>query len=210
MVGSAIAKGRIASIDLTKAKAASGVIAIVTAENAGKLGKAKTTPRKLLGGPEIEHYDQAIALMVAETFEQARAAAKLIRVDYVREKGRSISANRSSRPTKGDSGEGSARRRSIASATSRAPSRQRRSRSRAVQHARPEPRDDGAARDHRRVARRCADAVDLHPDDRLDSARYQRHAAAPQGERFYTAIYILLILVGLKLVWQGARGSFER
>jgi uncharacterized protein len=26
------------------------------------------------------------------------------------------------------------------------------------------------------------------------------------GERFYTAIYILLILVGLKLVWQGARG----
>ena len=25
------------------------------------------------------------------------------------------------------------------------------------------------------------------------------------GERFYTAIYILLILVGLKLVWQGAR-----
>jgi uncharacterized protein len=28
------------------------------------------------------------------------------------------------------------------------------------------------------------------------------------GERFYTAIYILLILVGLKLVWQGARGMF--
>src|SRR3954470_3007672 len=28
------------------------------------------------------------------------------------------------------------------------------------------------------------------------------------GERFYTAIYILLILVGLKLVWQGARGVF--
>jgi uncharacterized protein len=28
------------------------------------------------------------------------------------------------------------------------------------------------------------------------------------GERFYTAIYLLLILVGLKLVWQGARGIF--
>ena len=27
------------------------------------------------------------------------------------------------------------------------------------------------------------------------------------GERFYTAIYILLILVGLKLVWQGARAA---
>jgi CO/xanthine dehydrogenase Mo-binding subunit len=31
--------------------------------------------RQLLGGPEIEHYHQAVALVVAETFEQARAAA---------------------------------------------------------------------------------------------------------------------------------------
>ena len=37
VVGSAIAKGRIAGIDLSKAKAAPGVLAIVTAENAGKL-----------------------------------------------------------------------------------------------------------------------------------------------------------------------------
>jgi xanthine dehydrogenase YagR molybdenum-binding subunit len=41
VVGSAIAKGRIASLDLTRAKAAAGVITIVTAENAGTLGKAK-------------------------------------------------------------------------------------------------------------------------------------------------------------------------
>src|ERR1035438_2194706 len=39
VVGSAIAKGRIASVDLTEAKAAPGVLAIVTAKNAGKLGK---------------------------------------------------------------------------------------------------------------------------------------------------------------------------
>ena len=87
VVGAAIAKGRIASIDLAAAKAAPGVLAIVTAENAGKLGKGKFNTAKLLGGPEIEHYHQAIAVVVAETFEQARAAAQLVRVDYVRAEG---------------------------------------------------------------------------------------------------------------------------
>jgi xanthine dehydrogenase YagR molybdenum-binding subunit len=87
LVGSAIAKGRIASIDLTRANAAPGVIAIVTAENAGKLGKGNLNTAKLLGGPDIQHYHQAIAVVVAETFEQARAAAELVRVEYVRAKG---------------------------------------------------------------------------------------------------------------------------
>ncbi|MBR1238129.1 aldehyde oxidoreductase molybdenum-binding subunit PaoC [Bradyrhizobium sp. AUGA SZCCT0182] len=87
VVGSAIAKGRIASMDLTAAKTASGVLAIVTADNAGKLAKGNLNFATLLGGPEIEHYHQAIALVVAETFEQARAAAQLVRVDYVRTDG---------------------------------------------------------------------------------------------------------------------------
>src|SRR5437867_1049659 len=87
VVGSAIAKGRIASIDLTDAKAVPGVLAIVTADNAGKLDKGKLNTATLLGGPEIQHYHQAIAVVVAETFEQARAAAQLIHVDYVREQG---------------------------------------------------------------------------------------------------------------------------
>lgn len=87
VVGSAIAKGRIASIDLGAARAAPGVLAIVTAENAGKLGKALNNTAKLLAGPEVEHYHQAVALVVAETFEQARAAAGLVRVDYTRAKG---------------------------------------------------------------------------------------------------------------------------
>jgi xanthine dehydrogenase YagR molybdenum-binding subunit len=83
VLGSAIAKGRIASIDLDDAKAAPGVLAIVTADNAGKLDKGKFNTARLLGGPDIEHYHQAIAVVVAETFEQARAAAQLVRVDYV-------------------------------------------------------------------------------------------------------------------------------
>jgi xanthine dehydrogenase YagR molybdenum-binding subunit len=87
VVGSAIAKGRIVSMDLAAAKAAPGVIAIVTAQNAGKLAKGNFNTALLLGGPRIQHYHQAIALVVAETFEQARAAAHLVRVDYAREKG---------------------------------------------------------------------------------------------------------------------------
>jgi xanthine dehydrogenase YagR molybdenum-binding subunit len=87
VVGSAIAKGRIARIDLAAARAAPGVRAIVTADNAGKLDKGERNTARLLGGPEIEHYHQAIAVVVADTFEQARAAAALVRVDYVRVEG---------------------------------------------------------------------------------------------------------------------------
>src|SRR5215213_1160478 len=87
VVGSAIAKGRIASMDLTAAKAAPGVLGIVTAENAGKLEKGDRNTATLLGGPEIQHYHQAIAIVVAETFEQARAAAGLVRVEYSKVEG---------------------------------------------------------------------------------------------------------------------------
>src|SRR3954467_8666429 len=61
VIGSAIAKGRIASFDLAAAKAAPGVIAIVTHQNAGKLAKGQRNTAMLLGGPEIQHYHQAIA-----------------------------------------------------------------------------------------------------------------------------------------------------
>lgn len=87
VVGSGIAKGRIASMDLDAAKRAPGVLTIVTAENAGPLGKGNFNVATLLGGPDIQHYHQAIALVVAETFEQARAAAQLIRVKYERGRG---------------------------------------------------------------------------------------------------------------------------
>jgi xanthine dehydrogenase YagR molybdenum-binding subunit len=88
IVGSAVAKGRITRLDVGEAERAPGVIAVVTHENAGKVAKPKAVTAKLLGGPEIEHYDQAIAVVVAETFEQARHAASLVRVDYSRGKGR--------------------------------------------------------------------------------------------------------------------------
>lgn len=110
VVGAAIAKGSIRSMDLRAAKAAPGVLAIVTAENAGKLGKGNMNTAKLLGGPDIQHYHQAVAVVVAETFEQARAAAQLVRVDYARAEGRFDLAKEAKRaPLDGEnSGEGSA------------------------------------------------------------------------------------------------------
>ena len=93
VIGAAIAKGQIRSMDLAAAKAAPGVLAIVTADDLAKLGgggkpgKGKFNTVKLLGGPDVDHYHQAIAVVVAETFEQARAASMLVRVDYVRTEG---------------------------------------------------------------------------------------------------------------------------
>jgi xanthine dehydrogenase YagR molybdenum-binding subunit len=87
IVGSAIAKGRIDSIDDADAKAAPGVLAVVTYKNAGTIAKAKAHTARMLAGPDVQHYDQAVAVVVAETFEQARAAAKLLRVTYARTAG---------------------------------------------------------------------------------------------------------------------------
>ena len=88
ILGSAIAKGRITAMDLSAARAAPGVLAIVTAKEAGKLGKGKFNTVALLGGPDVDHYHQAIAVVVAETFEQARAASALIEVSYATGPGR--------------------------------------------------------------------------------------------------------------------------
>ena len=88
IIGAAIAKGRVTSIDASAARSAPGFIAMVTHENAGKLEKGPRNTAKLLGGPQVDHYHQAIAIVVAETFEQARAAAALVRVQYAPVNGR--------------------------------------------------------------------------------------------------------------------------
>ncbi|MEN5425551.1 aldehyde oxidoreductase molybdenum-binding subunit PaoC [Stenotrophomonas pennii] len=87
VVGAGIAKGRITRMDLDAARASPGVLAIVTADNAGPLHKGDRNTAPLLGGPQVDHYHQALALVVAETFEQARAAADLVRIRYAPSKG---------------------------------------------------------------------------------------------------------------------------
>lgn len=120
VVGAAIAKGRIASLDASAARRAPGVLAVVTAQSAGKLGKGKMNTANLLAGPEIEHYHQAIALVVAETFEQARSAAQLLDVQYVEQPGVFDLAKAKIRPPGRRTARPTARR-----ATSRSPMRMR-------------------------------------------------------------------------------------
>jgi xanthine dehydrogenase YagR molybdenum-binding subunit len=50
------------------------------------LGYRRAYP--VLNSPEIHHYGEPVALVVAETFEQARAVANLVDIDYVVEPGR--------------------------------------------------------------------------------------------------------------------------
>jgi xanthine dehydrogenase YagR molybdenum-binding subunit len=107
VVGAGIAKGRVAAMDLKAARAAPGVLAIVTAKNAGHLAKGSKNTAKLLGGPEVEHYHQALAVVVAETFEQARAAAALVDIRYEASPGRfDLAALKDSAPMAKSDGQG--------------------------------------------------------------------------------------------------------
>lgn len=87
ILGAAIARGTITRIDQTAAKAAPGVLAIVTAANAGPLQAGKFYVSRFLAGPQVDHYHQAVAIVVAETFEQARSAAALLKVEYKKQAG---------------------------------------------------------------------------------------------------------------------------
>lgn len=81
-VCSSIAKGTIVSIDTSAARGADGVLAVVTSLDVGELEKGEYNTASLFGGNRIQHYHQAIALVVASSFEQARAAAGLVKVEY--------------------------------------------------------------------------------------------------------------------------------
>src|SRR3954451_7741785 len=109
VLGAGIAKGRVTAIDTRAAKAMPGVLAVVTTLDMPKLHKGKLNTASLFGGPEIQHYHQAIAVVVAESFEQARDAASALRVEYAREPGRfDLEAEAPhAKPTPADSGEGS-------------------------------------------------------------------------------------------------------
>jgi len=87
IVGAAIAKGRIEAVDARPASQAPGVLAVISAANAGKLDKGAFYAARALAGPDVDHYHQAVAIVVAETFEQARAAAQLVRVRYAKARG---------------------------------------------------------------------------------------------------------------------------
>jgi len=87
IVLSTIAKGRITRIDTRAAESSAGVIKVFTHLNAGKLGEppaADASPMWAwpLQSDQVFFNGQPIALVVAETYEQARHAARLVQVSY--------------------------------------------------------------------------------------------------------------------------------
>ncbi|MCJ2018998.1 xanthine dehydrogenase family protein molybdopterin-binding subunit [Methylobacterium sp. E-065] len=109
VLGSSIAKGRVRSIDTASARQAPGVIAIVTTLDTPRVERGVMNVAYLFGGDVIQHYHQAVAVVVAETFEQARAASFLVTVDYAPEAGvfDLAAAAKDAEPVPADSGEGS-------------------------------------------------------------------------------------------------------
>jgi xanthine dehydrogenase YagR molybdenum-binding subunit len=86
---STIAKGRITSLDISTAKTAPGVLLVLTHENAPKLGNVSLFPEggaastlNPLRDGTIHWNGQPVALVLAETHEQAVYAAGLIRISY--------------------------------------------------------------------------------------------------------------------------------
>jgi xanthine dehydrogenase YagR molybdenum-binding subunit len=90
VVQSTIARGTITSIDTRAAARAPGVLAVLTADNAPRLpqaGRAGVNPPagrvlSLLQSKEIRYNGEPIALVVAQSFEQATYAASLVRAAY--------------------------------------------------------------------------------------------------------------------------------
>lgn len=108
IVGSAIAKGRLTALDTDAAQKAPGVLAVITASNAGALGKGDKNTARLLGGPTIEHYHQAIALVVLRPSNRRerrprwcrRTIAVIKELTPWRTKNRPSISRRKARPTK--------------------------------------------------------------------------------------------------------------
>ena len=88
ILDSTIARGRVRGIDRRAAERAPGVIAVITHENQPPMSIPTNPPSgdaKPLLDPVIRHSGQHIAVVVAESFEQADHAARLIKVEYERE-----------------------------------------------------------------------------------------------------------------------------
>ncbi len=88
MVTSTIANGRVTGFDTGAARAAPGVLAVITPDNADRLHVTKasqqTVTGPLLQDDRIRFQGQPMALVVAETHEAAEHAAALVVTHYAR------------------------------------------------------------------------------------------------------------------------------
>ena len=81
-VTATIAAGEIDAIDPGRALALPGVLAVISHDNAPRLGEVDDGELRLFQSGEVHYRGQIVAAVVAETLEQAREAADAVRVDY--------------------------------------------------------------------------------------------------------------------------------
>jgi xanthine dehydrogenase YagR molybdenum-binding subunit len=87
VVEASIGKGTIRSIDTRAAEKAPGVVLVLTHRNAPAQGTGNhREAHPVLTGMQVTYYGEPVAFVVAESFEQARAAAYLLDVKYDRAK----------------------------------------------------------------------------------------------------------------------------
>jgi xanthine dehydrogenase YagR molybdenum-binding subunit len=88
VVQASIGKGIIKSIDTGLAEKSPGVVFVLTYRNAPEQGTGNhREAHPVLTGPQVTRYGEPVAFVVAESFEEARAAAYLVDVKYDREAG---------------------------------------------------------------------------------------------------------------------------
>jgi len=89
VVEASVGKGTIRSIDTRAAEKAPGVALVLTHHNAPAQGSGNhREAHPVLTGPQVTRYGQPVAFVVAESFEEARAAAYLVDVKYDRSRGK--------------------------------------------------------------------------------------------------------------------------
>ena len=81
-VQSEIARGRVARIDARSAEALPGVVIVITHENAPQLADTHDKELAVLQSDEVAFRGQYVGAVVAESFEVARHAARLVSVVY--------------------------------------------------------------------------------------------------------------------------------
>jgi xanthine dehydrogenase YagR molybdenum-binding subunit len=85
IAAASVAKGRIEAVDAGDALGLPGVTAVLTHRNAPRLHEVGDAELEVLQSDRVAYRGQIVALAVADSFETARQAARLVRVEYAPE-----------------------------------------------------------------------------------------------------------------------------
>ena len=169
LVRATVTHGRLRDLASEDVQAMPGVLAVLSDPRMLRNPAQGTAGKAPVQGPdEIFYFGQPIALVVAESFEQARHAAQSLHPTFdildgpTEPEGPDVETERpkAKQSDQGDIDEAMAKAAFTVDQT--------------LAHPRPRQRRDGAARRHRRLGRRHADAARQLPDAQVQSQRARR------------------------------------